>query len=90
MQNAAKFKRIKVTARDVIKPMAALLSLNIIVLTVWTVVDPLHSEIEVLNTDAFGRPTETQGKIQARLCIVLHIHPLVLSHLSCISSSALH
>lgn len=66
MQNAAKFKRIKVTPRDVIKPMAALLSLNIIVLTVWTVVDPLRSEVEIVDTDVFGRPIETQGKIKMK------------------------
>ena len=72
MQNAAKFKRIKVTPRDVIKPMAALLSLNIIVLTVWTVVDPLRSEVEIVDTDVFGRPIETQGKMKNDVCIVFH------------------
>ena len=41
MKNAAKMKRIKITAVDVIKPMISLLLINILILTIWTVIDPL-------------------------------------------------
>ena len=41
VQNAKQFKRVKITATDVMKPMLALLFLNIVILTTWTVIDPL-------------------------------------------------
>jgi hypothetical protein len=46
---------------DVIKPMIALLMLNIIILTVWTIKDPLRRETVVVRTDPFDRKTETYG-----------------------------
>lgn len=46
---------------DVIKPMVALLMINIIVLIVWTVIDPLHRETIVVTQDPFDRNTETYG-----------------------------
>ncbi|KAL7534423.1 hypothetical protein ACHAXR_007962 [Thalassiosira sp. AJA248-18] len=61
MKSAAKFKRLKLTARDVMKPMIVLLALNVIVLTVWTAVDPLQRKTKVVTEDPFGRPLETYG-----------------------------
>ena len=46
---------------DVIKPMVALLMMNIIVLIVWTVIGPLHRETVVVTKDPFDRNTETYG-----------------------------
>jgi len=65
MKNAKKFKRIKLTVMDVIKPMAFLLSLNIIILSVWTAIDPLKSNIEIARTDEFDRALETYGVCQS-------------------------
>ncbi len=61
MRNAAAFKRVKVTALDVAKPMIALLFANIIVLAVWTGIDPLRSETIVLQTNSFDQPTVTEN-----------------------------
>ena len=61
MQSAAKFKRIKLTATDVMKPMIALLFVNIIVLTVWTILDPLISETDITRSDIFHRTIESSS-----------------------------
>ena len=60
MWSTAKFKRIKLTARDVMKPMIALLFLNIIALTVWTIIDPLQLQSEQIGLaqDKFVRDVE--------------------------------
>jgi len=59
MRSAKKFKRIKLTPGDVMKPMIALLFLNIGVLTVWTAIDPLVSLTIVDKRDDFDRVTES-------------------------------
>ena len=60
MQSAAKFKRLKLTARDVMKPMIALLILNVIILTLWTVIDPQKKRvIDVGPVDDFGYAAST-------------------------------
>ncbi len=61
MQSAAKFKCIKLTATDVMKPMIALLFVNIIVLTVWTILDPLISETDITRSDIFDRTVESSS-----------------------------
>eukprot|EP00580_Thalassiosira_gravida_P006560 CAMPEP_0201634834 /NCGR_PEP_ID=MMETSP0493-20130528/7611_1 /ASSEMBLY_ACC=CAM_ASM_000838 /TAXON_ID=420259 /ORGANISM="Thalassiosira gravida, Strain GMp14c1" /LENGTH=262 /DNA_ID=CAMNT_0048106725 /DNA_START=294 /DNA_END=1083 /DNA_ORIENTATION=- len=63
---AAKFKRLKLTARDVMKPMITLLSLNIIVLTVWTVIDPLEPITVTESQDRFGRPIDIHEVCSSR------------------------
>lgn len=61
MKSATKCKRMKLTPVDVIKPMVVLLILNVIVLTVWSVIDPLVHETIVVSKDAFFRHVETYG-----------------------------
>ena len=61
MRNAAAFKRVKVTALDVAKPMILLLLINIIILTVWTAIDPQKSETIVLQANSFDQPTATES-----------------------------
>lgn len=61
MNNAAKFKRIKLTPTDVMKPMIALLLVNIIILTVWTIIDPRYYYIGHVELDDFGRVVETKS-----------------------------
>jgi len=46
---------------DVIRPMVALLVVNIVVLTTWSVIDPLQHETVIVSQDVFGRITETYG-----------------------------
>jgi hypothetical protein len=62
MKHAARFRRVKITATDVMKPMVALLFVNIVILTVFTAVDPLHHETVVVIQDPFSRDLETYGK----------------------------
>eukprot|EP00956_Cyclotella_meneghiniana_P038765 scaffold159697_cov56-Cyclotella_meneghiniana.AAC.3 len=55
---SAKFKRVKITATDVMKPMVALLFLNIVTLAVWTAIDPLGKNVGI---DPHDRDLETYG-----------------------------
>lgn len=43
-RNAQQFRRVKVTARDVLVPFAVLMTLNVIVLLCWTLIAPLQYE----------------------------------------------
>ena len=62
MRNAAAFKRVKVTAMDVAKPMIVLLVTNVIILSVWTGIDPLRSDTIVLQRNVpFLQPTVTEN-----------------------------
>lgn len=55
-KSAKQFKRINVKPQDVILPFAALLSLNIILLTVWSTVDPLRwVRVDLKSYDEFDR-----------------------------------
>jgi len=54
-------RRIKVTALDVMKPLIALLVVNVLVLSLWTGLDPLKWEREVTTVDVFGQTLETEG-----------------------------
>lgn len=60
-----RFKKIIVKAADVIKPMVALLGANVLVLSIWTAVDPLRWKIKVVSRDNFGRELETNGSCES-------------------------
>mmetsp|Transcript_33075 Transcript_33075/g.69613 ORF Transcript_33075/g.69613 Transcript_33075/m.69613 type:complete len:271 (-) Transcript_33075:28-840(-) len=83
MRHAAKFKRLTVTAIDVIKPMIALLMLNIVVLSVWTAIDPLQRQTIVVTQDSFLRDVETFG-----VCSSDH-QPIFLATLAVINLGSL-
>ena len=55
------FKRVKVTALDVAKPMVAILSANILLLSLMTGLSPFEWNVALVSQDEFGRVTETQG-----------------------------
>mmetsp|Transcript_28510 Transcript_28510/g.60418 ORF Transcript_28510/g.60418 Transcript_28510/m.60418 type:complete len:308 (+) Transcript_28510:2113-3036(+) len=59
MRSAARLKRVKVTATDVVKPMVALLTINVIILTIWTIIDPLELRTVAVAQDSFFRDVET-------------------------------
>ena len=67
MMNAAKFKRVKISPADVMKPMVALLFVNIVILIVWTVVDPLRRHTIVVTQDPFLRDVESYGEFSVFL-----------------------
>jgi hypothetical protein len=56
-----RFKRIKVEAVDVMRPMAILLILNVTILGTWTGLSPFSWERKVVSYDDFGRPEESVG-----------------------------
>ena len=60
-KNAASFKRVKITAWDVAKPMLVLIGANILVLGLWTGLSPPHYDTITVTEDQFDRPTETYG-----------------------------
>uniref|UniRef100_A0A7S0AKY8 G-protein coupled receptors family 3 profile domain-containing protein n=1 Tax=Minutocellus polymorphus TaxID=265543 RepID=A0A7S0AKY8_9STRA len=54
-------RRIKITARDVAKPIFASLALNVLVLSLWTALSPLHWSREVTAVDEFNRAVTSNG-----------------------------
>jgi 7 transmembrane sweet-taste receptor of 3 GCPR/Receptor family ligand binding region len=59
-RSAQRFRRVKVRVRDVLGPFLVLMSLNLIILTVWTVKYPLKWTEIVMAEDSYGRVTSVQ------------------------------
>jgi 7 transmembrane sweet-taste receptor of 3 GCPR/Receptor family ligand binding region len=53
--SAKVFRRVTIRARDVVWPLLILLTINVIILTVWTVLDPLEWDKVIMATDSYGR-----------------------------------
>jgi len=90
MKNAAKFKRLTLTATDVMKPMLALLLVNVVILVAFTAVSPLQSNTIVVDTDPFGRNIDTyyqcgsdKGPIFLGILAGLNIAVLLFAILQC-------
>jgi hypothetical protein len=60
-KSAAEMRKNKVTFKETAMVTAAVLLLDIIILSVWTIVDPLKWERKVLRADKFGDPLESEG-----------------------------
>jgi len=60
-KNAASFRRVKISAWDVAKPMLILIGANILVLALWSGLSPPHYDTITVTEDQFNRPTETYG-----------------------------
>jgi hypothetical protein len=56
-----KMRRVKVTARDVMAPLVCLMTVNIVVLIIWTTVSPLEWVRKAGAEDRFGRVVESSG-----------------------------
>ena len=78
------FRRVKVTATDVMKPLAVLTCLNFVILILWTTLDPLTWERDVVETDRFGRPSETRGECQSDN-VLAYLIPLLTVNLGALS-----
>ena len=58
-----RYRRIQVMPRDVVLPFVFLLSMNVIILIVWTVLSPLRwKRAGAANYDVFGRSRESYGR----------------------------
>jgi hypothetical protein len=60
--------------KDVIYPLIGLLLLNVAILVVWTVHSPLEWTREVVDSDVWGRVTESRGS-----CTSENVRPFAIS-----------
>lgn len=58
---AINFRRVQVRHVDVLIPFGIMLGANVIILTAWTVFDPLHWWREILDYDEYDRVIESTG-----------------------------
>lgn len=58
---ASRFQRVQVRYVDVLVPFGILMGLNVLLMTLWTALDPLHWERIHLEYDDFGRVLESTG-----------------------------
>lgn len=65
MKAASGFKRITIKVKDVMVPFFTLLGINIVLLLVWTVVDPLRWVRTVTGRDSDGSIESVGGEIAA-------------------------
>lgn len=67
MHNPNRFQRIKVTMKDVILPLIVLMASNIIVLSLWTGLNPIHyARSWGMTTDLWNRPTDSVGMCKSQ------------------------
>ena len=80
--NKQTFTRVRVTAKDVLVPFMILFTLNIIILTLWTTLDPLTYVREDLpGTDGWNRVIATYGSCQSENATP-YLVPLAVVNLS--------
>jgi hypothetical protein len=61
-QHARSCRRVTIKPKHVIKPFLVLLSLNVTILTLWTVIAPWKCQrVDAGGVDEFDRPTATYG-----------------------------
>lgn len=83
-KNAMKFRRIKVSETDVLYPFAILFTLNLIILLVWTLVDPLEwTRVDLNDVDSYGTCAPGQSTVWKTcfaLLAVVNFSALVLAN----------
>ncbi|CAJ1965339.1 unnamed protein product [Cylindrotheca closterium] len=60
-KSAADFRRSKVTFGETCSITAAVLLVDVTILMVWSIVDPLHWERTITSSDKFGVPLSSEG-----------------------------
>ena len=66
MRYSQSFRRVVVNAHDVMVPFIVLGSINVGILTVWTVLAPLQRvQLDMNSFDEYGRATETYGTCES-------------------------
>jgi ABC-type sugar transport system substrate-binding protein len=79
--------RIQVSERDVLAPFAVLLTSNIVVLTCWTILDPLtYVRQENDGTDYWNRVISTYGACRSDN-VVAYLVPLAVINLSVVATA---
>jgi gamma-aminobutyric acid type B receptor len=65
-RSACRFQKVQVSMRDVLAPLAVLLTLNVFVLVTFTVLSPLHFiRLDHVGTDDWNRVISTYGTCQS-------------------------
>lgn len=65
-QNRGQFQRLKVTAGQVARPFLVMFAANTLMLTLWTILDPLHYvRLDMPGTDAWNRVIATYGSCRS-------------------------
>lgn len=65
-RNSGQFQRVQVTAGQVAKPFFLLFAANALVLTLWSVLDPLHFvRLDMPGTDGWNRVLSTYGSCRS-------------------------
>ena len=87
VRSSMRFKRMRVQIQDVLYPFVILLSLNFLLLTAWTLVDPLlwllraDCQTNVYHTENFCLPVHVDGN-SANTHPVFHIKESYFSRIS--------
>ncbi|CAB9512867.1 acid type B receptor subunit 2 [Seminavis robusta] len=61
VRSAAEMRRVSISIRDTLRWVGLVFALDIIILIVWSVVDPLEWTRETISSDLFGEPLESIG-----------------------------
>ncbi|CAB9510064.1 acid type B receptor subunit 2 [Seminavis robusta] len=61
LQSAAEMRRVSVSVQETAMTVTVILLIDICILTVWTIVDPLRWERNVLSEDKYGYDLESEG-----------------------------
>lgn len=84
LRAATSYHRVTVTTKDVLLPMVLLLSLNVLVLTLWTILDPLtYVRQDNPGTDGWNRTISTFGACRSRH-VIPYLLPLISINLFCL------
>jgi len=79
VKSAKKFRKITVRPVDVILPMTLLLFVNVLILSVMTVFDPIPYKVIVESWDQFHRPEMTTGRCMfSKSSHTKYLAPLIL------------
>lgn len=60
-KSAADMRRTIVTVRETLAVIGAVLMVDVTILIVWTIADPLEWQRNIISADQFGAPLESQG-----------------------------
>lgn len=60
-KNAVQCRRHSVSAQETAMVIGIVLMIDVVILVAWTLIDPLEWQREVVSTDKFGNPLESQG-----------------------------
>lgn len=94
MKNARRFRRVQINTLDVLWPFGVMFSLNAILLTVWTIVDPpFWTRIEISETESYGTCTldldSVVWKVLLGLIVTVNGTALVLANVQAYQTRAL-